>query len=137
MKLPRPPTQPAAWLAGVAVWMGALWVLSANSTTIEGVPPIPFLDKIGHFGYFFGGAGLLSGFFYCRRPAAPNWLRLGVVVVTLLAVIGGLDEFHQTFTPGRSGNDPWDWLADVLGSAAGCFAFKRFHQLLRIQTDRH
>lgn len=137
MKVARFPTQPSVWLAGVAVWMGALWVLSANSTTIEGVPPIPFLDKICHFGYFFGGAGLLSAFFYCRRPTVPNWWRLGVVVVTLLAVIGGLDEFHQTFTPGRRGNDPWDWLADVLGSVAGCFAFKRFHHLLRIQADRH
>lgn len=136
MKLPRLPTQPSAWLAGVAVWMGALWVLSAHSTTIEGVPPIPYLDKICHFGYFFGGAGLLSAFFYCRRPAAPNWWRLGVVVVVLLAVIGALDEFHQTYTPGRSGNDPWDWLADVLGSLAGCFTFKRLHHLLRIQTRR-
>ena len=35
------------------------------------------------------------------------------------AIIGALDEYHQTFTPGRSGNDPWDLLADTVGAAAG------------------
>jgi VanZ family protein len=35
--------------------------------------------------------------------------------------VGGLDEWHQTFTPGRSGGDVWDWLADMTGGFIGAF----------------
>jgi len=41
------------------------------------------------------------------------------MVALVCSVIGRLDEYHQTFTPGRSGNDTGDWLADTLGGAAG------------------
>ena len=34
-------------------------------------------------------------------------------------IVGALDEWHQTTTPGRQGADPWDWLADVAGAALG------------------
>jgi VanZ family protein len=40
---------------------------------------------------------------------------LAIPGLLFTAIIGALDEFHQTFTPGRSGNEPWDWLADVTG----------------------
>jgi VanZ family protein len=33
----------------------------------------------------------------------------------LAAVVGLFDEAHQLMTPGRSGMDAGDWLADVLG----------------------
>ena len=42
-------------------------------------------------------------------------------------IIGAVDEFHQTFTPGRFGNDPWDWLADLSG---GLLAAWLSHRLL-------
>jgi VanZ family protein len=131
MKLTVPSRNPRVWLAGVIVWFVTLWLLSSSSSTFEKGPEIPFSDKICHFGYFLGGGGLLSAFLYCRRPAAPGWRSLGVVVVVTLALVGLLDEWHQTFTPGRSGNDPWDWLADVLGASAGLVIFKRFHHLLQ------
>lgn len=34
-------------------------------------------------------------------------------------LVGIIDEYHQTFTPGRTGNDLGDWIADILGSIAG------------------
>ena len=55
-------------------------------------------------------------------------------MVTLVgSVIGRLDEYHQTFTPGRSGNDYGDWLADTLGAAAGAF----FVLLIVLPRIRH
>jgi VanZ family protein len=51
-----------------------------------------------------------------------------------MALIGFLDEWHQLSTPGRSGGDPWDWLADLLGGAVGAFIFKAVHVRLRMHS---
>ena len=53
-----------------------------------------------------------------------------ITVVIVLAMVGVLDEWHQSWIPERSGNDFGDWLADVAGALAGALVFKRFHRLL-------
>ena len=131
MTLPAPLKRPGVWLAGVIVWWLTLWFFSAGNPSIPGGPEIPHMDKVCHFGYFLGGGGLLSALLFCRRPAAPSWRSIALVVVLSLALVGALDEWHQSFNPERSGNDPWDWLADVLGGTAGFLIFKRCHRLLR------
>lgn len=123
------------WLAAYAVWLVALWVLSSGSTTVPNAPQIPFMDKVAHFGYFFGGGGLLSAALFGGNPRISK-TRLVLMVAIAAAVIGCLDEYHQTFTPGRSGNDPWDWLADVLGGTAGAFVFLRLRHRLPIPESR-
>jgi VanZ family protein len=127
----RPLRKPAFWLAAFVLWAAVLWVLSSTQPSLPQAPPIPHLDKVAHFGYFFGGGGLLAAFFYLLDPASPRWGRIILRTVLVLALVGLTDEYHQTFTPGRSGNDPWDWLADVLGALAGSLVFKRLHRLLR------
>jgi VanZ family protein len=42
---------------------------------------------------------------------------------------GAIDEFHQSFVPGRDCN-VWDWLADTLGAFLGALAV----MLLMIKT---
>lgn len=82
------------------------------------------LDKIAHFGYFFGGGGLLAAFLGLRqRVPAPHGSFRNVfwLVVLVGCVVGRLDEYHQSFTPGRTGNDIGDWLADILGTAVGAW----------------
>lgn len=127
----RPPRKPVFWLAALVIWFAVLWILSSTQPSVPQAPPIPHLDKVAHFGYFFGGGGLLAALFYRLNPTSPRWGRIILGTVVLLALVGALDEYHQTFTPGRSGNDPWDWLADVLGALAGALVFKRVHHLLR------
>ncbi len=106
-------------------------MLSSLPGQVELVPPIDHFDKIVHFCYFFGGGGLLSAWLFRLRSDLPNWKAILSVTILTVALLGGLDEFHQTFTPGRSGNDPYDWLADILGAAAGAFTFKRIHHFLK------
>jgi VanZ family protein len=45
-----------------------------------------------------------------------------VLAVILVAAFGIADETLQTLIPGRTGADIGDWIADVLGAAAGALA---------------
>lgn len=81
---------------------------------------IPFADKIVHFGLFFVGAVFLS--VAVRRTFALSSWGHFLLVVAVLALIGGVDEWHQVFTPNRSGADLGDWLADLAGAICGALA---------------
>lgn len=113
------------------LWFGVLWVLSSYSLVDTYSPPVSNIDKVQHFGYFFGGSGLLCAGLYRCRPDRPNWKFIISTTIVVIALVGWLDEYHQTFTPGRSGNDPYDWLADFAGAIAGAFTFKKLHRLLK------
>jgi VanZ family protein len=102
------------WWLGVVVWMALLWVLSSNSALPSG-PSFPLKDKLLHCTYFCSGAFCFLLAIHGRSRPLPGLKSLMVPAFLFTAFIGALDEFHQTFTPGRSGNDPWDWLADVTG----------------------
>ena len=119
------PRHPGIWFTALLGWLGMLWVLSSLSG-VQIAPPlaIPHFDKIEHFGYFLGGGVLIAGWLLSLRPVCPAWPRILATTIIALAIIGCLDEYHQCFTPGRSGADPWDWLADVLGATTGAFVLK-------------
>jgi len=88
----------------------------------------PHVDKIVHFGYFFGGGGLLSAaLFFAFRPP---WKKLILTVTLVLALVGLGDEFHQSFFKNRTGNDPADWFCDTLGAFCGALVFRAVHRVL-------
>ena len=126
LKLPR---HPAIWFSALALWVGLLWMLSSFSSA---GPPMPVanLDKLAHFAYFLGGGILFAGCHFSLRPDRPEWANILASAIIAMALIGFLDEWHQCFTPGRSGADPWDWLADVLGGTAGALTLKWVHRKL-------
>ena len=99
------------------LWCGVIfWASSQSDPALA--PPIPFSDKVMHFGAY-GVLGFLSAF------ALAGWGRKGptIVAATLLATLYGIsDEFHQAFVPGRD-FDPFDMLADALGSLAGAWSY--------------
>lgn len=70
------------------------------------------LRKAAHMGAYFILAGLLLW-------ALKGWLdaprRRAVATLLLTALLAGLDEFHQTFVPGRSGQAR-DVLIDLTGA---------------------
>lgn len=129
-KLPVP-KHPGFWLGAVLLWFGVLFYFSSKSDV--GIPMLMIkgIDKVQHFGYFFGGGGLLSAFLFFRNPIKPSWRTIILTVFGVMAAVSLIDEYHQTFTPGRSGNDVFDGLADVTGATVGAFVFKAIHRWLR------
>ena len=93
---------------------GWIWWLSSQSFSSGGGPWWGFVGNSFHFALF----GLLALLLLesCRR--AGGWSRaalLGVLIVTVS--YGIIDEWHQSFTPGRS-PDPADVCVDLLGAVA-------------------
>jgi VanZ family protein len=116
----RFPRKPVVYLCLFGIWGLTLWFLSAGNPAPKNGPEIPHVDKLAHFLYFSAGGALLTTVGLVFWPIFKNRRRrLFVLVALMCSVIGRLDEYHQTFTPGRSGNDTGDWLADTLGGAAG------------------
>lgn len=120
-RLPSP--GPRAWWSAFAGWNLLLFALSSFSAPAGAGPPVPHLDKAAHFVFFAAGA-----FVFATALAAGPGRSPGPAVLTLvvLTAIGALDEFHQSFTPGRSGNDLGDLAADAAGALAGWWLACRF-----------
>ncbi len=117
------------WGLGVAVWFLLLCFLSHGDHGFKPDLGVQNLDKVAHFGYFFGGGGLLAAvLFFCFGKA--SWGRVILLTTLILACVGVFDEWHQSFFPTRSGNDPFDWTADVLGALSGALVFKAIHHVL-------
>lgn len=118
------PSSRKFWLFAWLIWFFFLWYLSSRNHTPPDGPEIPHLDKVLHFGYFacggFAFAYFLSSF--------KKFRDVHVFLISLLvgAAVGALDEYHQTFTEGRYGNDIYDWYADVLGTLCGTLALIMF-----------
>jgi VanZ family protein len=122
---------PLFWLGGFALWFGVLWLLSANTLRGMPQPKVSHFDKIAHFGFFFGGTCLLCAWLFRLNPEKPKWKLIICIAVVVIGLVGWLDEYHQTFTIGRRGNDPSDWLADFAGAIVGALIFKKFHHRLK------
>lgn len=107
------PVHRGFWWICVFVLLVVLFVASSQASY---VPRRLFTwqDKVQHFTFF-----AIWGFCFHRAIRLESWRSALLWTVIFCAVNGALDEWHQTFTPGRSGNDPFDWMADVLG---GIFA---------------
>ncbi len=131
-RLPACRSRSPFWSTLFLLWGIVLWLLSDGPIPMRDGPDLPGFDKILHFGYFFGGAGLLSAALYLHGSNRPglSWRRLVITVVIVLATVGALDEWHQSWIPERSGNDFGDWLADIAGALTGALVFKCFHHLL-------
>ncbi len=100
-----------AW-GPAAIWVAVLFFLSE----IEGTSRMSWVivdDKILHFLLYSAlGATLAWGRARMRRPV-PHW-----AVVSVGMVYGLVDEWHQSFVPGRSPS-LGDALADLAGTVAG------------------
>lgn len=97
-------------------YCGLIYYLSSQPAL-----PAPMLflhqDKIVHFGFYFI-LGLIAWRFFGDyiQPRAV----LLVVSLSYCSSYGLLDEWHQSFVPGRSA-DVADWAFDTLGAAVALF----------------
>lgn len=117
-----------AWLPA-ALWAGLVFGLS--SIPGKSFPSVSFCfaDKLVHVGIF----AVLA--FLCAHGVRRTWrLRpvATVAVATLIATgYGVIDEYHQLFTPFRSGADLGDAIADFVGALLGAVTLMAWAALRR------
>jgi hypothetical protein len=112
----------SAWLPPV-VWAAALLVLSAQPGDRLPAPGLWQIDKLVH-ACLYGLLGALTGRALARSGAA-GWA-LAAAALGLVA-FGVLDEWSQTFSPGRSSSAA-DAVADAIGSWGGLAAASRYYR---------
>jgi VanZ family protein len=104
--------------AGLICW--AALILGLSSLPPRELPDAAFAfwDKANHFLAYMLGGWLAASALRASRPGR-HFAGNVVGAVIVIALFGVVDEAVQTLTPGRTGADPDDWIADVLGAAAG------------------
>lgn len=106
-----------------ALWAAVLFLLSELRGTSVSLPADT--DKLVH-----GGLYLILGLSLAWGKAT---IGSGVPVVVLLLMgvgYGALDEWHQSFVPGRDVS-VGDWVADSIGVMLGLLLFSSFSSRLR------
>ena len=106
--------------------MGTIFFLSHQPGDTLSLPMIPGLDKVAHT-IIYAALGATTYFVFTpEQRRVYGWKAVLVSIVVVLAY-GGLDEFHQSFIPGRkvSGGD---LLADFCGGCLGVYLY-RFREM--------
>jgi VanZ family protein len=98
---------------------GGIWVLSSQSTLPKPKGILGF-DKFQHLLAYFVLSAVL-GLWFSREFWQTGRSRALIISLVIASLYGIIDEFHQSFVPGRNANI-WDWLADTLGAVLGVFA---------------
>lgn len=87
-----------------------------------------FWDKVNHFAAFILGGWLATTALRTSKPGLGR-ARIAVQAVAIIALFGFVDEMLQTLTPGRTGGDILDWIADVAGALTGALLSLTAHRL--------
>lgn len=106
-----------AWLRrATIVCLIVYWAAMFLGTHLpqQAVPGIPASDKVMHVVGYAGLALLFALSLARRRPTVGKIL----VVAVVLVVYGALDEWTQSFVPGRQ-SEFLDWCADTVGTGSG------------------
>lgn len=116
-RMPRRLLATALWLA-LLLWAGGiLWLSSLSPAQL---PSAAFLtwDKLNHFVAFAVGGWLAASALRTSRPDGRTLVTVATAII-FVAAFGAFDETIQLLTPGRTGADFYDWIADFLGAVAG------------------
>ena len=115
-----------ATTAATIGWMLAIFLLSSKAP--DELPPLETFswmgasrDIAGHLVLFgvLGSLLLAATWSWVRRPG--SLLRLVILTVTIGTLYGALDEYHQSFVPGRSATIS-DVLVDGIGATVGAIS---------------
>ena len=106
-----------------ALWAAVLFLLSELEGTSALLPA--GVDKLVH-----GGLYSILGLSLAWGRARTGFTGSTALLLIIGAGDGALDEWHQSFVPGRDAN-LGDWMADVVGVMLGLMLFARFHSSSR------
>lgn len=102
------------------VLLAAIIFLASGRSRVA-APEVANIDKLAHF-FVYG----LLGTLVARVPAVVKLRPLGIFSAIIICSFYGItDEFHQSFTPGRS-VELADWLMDTGGAALAVFVYARW-----------
>jgi VanZ family protein len=111
----------AAWLPPL-LYCALIWWLSSQVLDIALIASVPLRDRGVHF-LEYGALGLMVA-----RAVQVTWGPLGMrgsmFAVLLSVALGLLDEFHQLFVPGRTGE-----ILDLVADGAGVCVAVGMHAL--------
>ena len=94
--------------------MGMIFYLSHQPGDFVQLPQFMGVDKLLHgIAYSI----LAASFLYCLHPFihVSNLAVAGIIVVLFCVLFGLIDEYHQSFIPGRIAS-VWDVAADGIGA---------------------
>lgn len=103
----------------------------SSQSTIEQMPTFSYADKIVHF-ICFGGLAFWVAFGCNSSENKKIKILLPTIIVSIYGII---DEFHQSFTPGRDATIS-DWIADTLGALFGSFVFYLVVKIIKKIKDK-
>jgi len=106
------------------VWVSLTFLLTSIPNPQVDVP-LPYVDKIAHFG-FYGVMGFLCALW--RRESGNGAGASILAGLAFASLVGAVDEVHQYWIPGRT-MDFFDWVADATGGGTGAL-FSAFLPLL-------
>jgi VanZ family protein len=110
-------------LLPLVAYAGLIYAVSAQSSFAVRLPRFPHADKVVHATEYAGFGFLAARAVTILVPRGPVFAA-GVAIV-VGACYGATDELHQRFVPRRDA-DPWDLVADIVGSALGAGAYLAF-----------
>ena len=93
-------------------------IVMVSDQSNVGVPGFFRFDKLAHFCVF----GLLATLILRMLSTGKKGIRNGLIAVLIVSLFGITDEFHQSFTPGRS-VEVADWIADTLGAVTAVWVY--------------
>lgn len=99
--------------------VGTIFMVSGQSEVATPGFSFTHIDKIAHFGVFGALATSLIRLEFFRKQ---GW-KGAVQVILLVSLFGGLDEWRQSFTPGRM-VEFGDWVADTLGAGVAAVLYQ-------------
>lgn len=105
------------------------WYLSSRSSLPKSFSFFTY-DKILHF-LSFAFLAFCWSLWFTPGQWKEKPVRSMLYVLIIVGVYGAIDEYHQSFTPGRDMSF-FDWIADMAGAFSGslfaCFALRLYYK---------
>lgn len=121
--------KPWIWFVTLGLYLSLIFFMSHLSADELRALPIRFWDKLVHFFEYLPVGLMVTGLIHALWPRMS--FQKGVpLAICIVAILGGLDEFHQSFIPGREVS-VGDATADTLGATIGAFCALLFLRVIR------